>query len=86
MAEEAEPKTTEMTQPIVIDLGAQKSGNIKGLKKGKGRLWDEVLNVVDETKEMLGAEADGKILLPVILIYKKKLKRKGLEKLFPLLK
>ena len=86
MAEEAEPKTVEMTQPIVIDLGAQKSGRIKDLKKGKGRLWDEVLNVVEETKEMLGAEADGKILLPVILIYKKKLKRKGLEKLFPLLK
>ncbi len=87
MAESSETKTSEMTQPIVIDLGSQKPGNIKDLKKGKGELWDEVLNVVDETREMLGAEADGKVFVPVILIYKKKIKRKGLEKLvFPLMK
>lgn len=87
MAEETETTETEMTQPIIIELGTQKSGNIKDLKKGKGKLWDEVLSVVEETREMLGEEADGKILVPVIMIYKKKPKRLGLEKLiFPLMK
>lgn len=87
MVDETESKTAEMTQPILIDLGAQKGGKIKDLKKGKGKLWDEVLNVVDETREMLGAEAEGKVFVPVILIYTKKTRRKGLEKLvFPYLK
>ena len=87
MAEETDTTQAEMTQPIIIELGTQKSDNLKALKKGKGKLWDEVLSVVEETREMLGAEAEGKILVPVILIYKKKTKRQGLEKLiFPLMK
>jgi hypothetical protein len=87
MAEENTDTSTEMTQPIIIDLGSQKSGNIKDLKKGEGKLWDEVLDVVKETKEMLGAEAEGKILIPVIMIYEKKAKRSDLEKLiFPLMR
>jgi hypothetical protein len=87
MAEENTDTSTEMTQPIIIDLGSQKPGNIKDLKKGEGKLWDEVLDVVKETKEMLGAEAQGKVLIPVIMIYEKKAKRSDLEKLiFPYLK
>ncbi len=82
--EENEEISTEMTQPIIIDLGSQKPGNLKDLKKGKGKLWDEVLDVVEEAKEMLGAEADGKVIIPVVLIYQKKTKRLDLEKLlFP---
>ena len=87
MAKETETTQAEMTQPIIIELGTQKSGNLKDLKKGKGKLWDEVLGVVEETREMLGDEAEGKILVPVIMIYKKKPKSMGLEKLiFPLMK
>jgi hypothetical protein len=87
MVEETETTQAEMTQPIIIELGTQKSSNLKALKKGKGKLWDEVLSVVDETKEMLGTEAQGKVFVPVVLIYKKKSKRQGLEKLiFPLMK
>jgi hypothetical protein len=71
----------------VIDLGARKARKIKGLKKGEGELWEEVMNVVDETREILGAKAEGKVLVPVVLIYSKKSGRKGLEKLiFPLMK
>jgi hypothetical protein len=87
MAEENDETFTEMTQPIIIDLGSQKPGRIKDLKKGEGKLWDEVLDVVDEAKEMLGAEADGKIVIPVILIYEKKSKRGSLDRLiFPFAK
>lgn len=79
--------STEMTQPVIIDLGGQKSKYIKELKEGQGKLWDEVFDVIDEVKEMLGTEADGKVLVPVVMIYQKTT-RQGLDLdkiLFPLL-
>ncbi|MEP7133411.1 MAG: hypothetical protein ABI904_00620 [Chloroflexota bacterium] len=88
MAEETTAASTEMTQPVIIDLGKQRSKSIKALKNGEGELWDEVLEVADEVKEMLGAEAEGKVLIPVIMLYQEKLGRRrlDLEKLiFPLL-
>jgi len=84
---ETAEKTTEMTQPVIIDLGGQKSKYIKELKDGEGKLWDEVFDVIDEVKEMLGTEAEGKVLVPVVMIYEKT-KRQGLDLdkiLFPLL-
>jgi hypothetical protein len=79
--------STEMTQPVIIDLGRQKSAAIKALKEGEGELWDEVFDVVDEVKDMLGKDADGKLLVPVVLIYEKRQSQSlALEKiLFPLL-
>jgi hypothetical protein len=81
--------TTEMTQPVIVDLGRQKSKYIKELKQGEGKLWDEVLDVIDEVKEMLGKEADGKVLVPVVMFYERSrttLQPLDLEKmLFPLL-
>jgi len=88
MTEEMAAAPTEMTQPVIIDLGKQRSKSIKALKNGEGELWDEVLEVADEVKEMLGAEAEGKVLIPVIMLYQEKLGRRrlDLEKLiFPLL-
>ena len=77
-----------MTQPVIIDLGKQRSKLIKELKNGEGELWEEVLEVADEVKEMLGAEAEGKVLIPVIMLYQEKAGRRriDLEKLiFPLM-
>jgi hypothetical protein len=79
--------STDMTQPIIIDLGAQKKGNLKDLKKGEGKLFDEVLNVVDEVKVMLGENAAGKVIVPVVVLYQEKPKRRRLEKMiFPYFK
>ena len=58
MTEENIKTSTEMTQPIIIDLGKQKNRALTNLKKGNGKLWSEVLDVVEEVKETLGAEAD----------------------------
>jgi len=88
MAEDVAGALTEMTQPVIIDLGKQRSKSIKELKNGEGELWDEVLDVADEVKEMLGAEAEGKVLIPVIMLYQEKPGRRriDLEKLiFPLM-
>lgn len=76
---------TTMAQPIIVDLGREKPSKIRDLKRGEGELWDEVLDVVDEVKEMLGAEAEGKTLVPIIMLYQKKSRRQRIEKiLFPL--
>ena len=88
MAEETTAAPTEMTQPVIIDLGKQRSKSIKALKNGEGELWNEILEVADEVKEMLGAEAEGKVLIPVIMLYQEKLGRRriDLEKLiFPMM-
>ena len=76
---------TEMTQPIIVDLGKQKASKLKALKEGEGELWDDILDVIEEVKEMLGPEAEGKLVVPIILLYEKKQKRARLENiLFPL--
>jgi hypothetical protein len=88
MAKATTATSTEMTQPVIIDLGKQRSKLIKELKNGEGELWEEVLEVADEVKEMLGAEAEGKVLIPVIMLYQEKAGRRriDLEKLiFPLM-
>ena len=50
MVKETMTTATEMTQPVIIDLGKQRSKLIKELKDGEGELWEEVLEVADEVK------------------------------------
>ncbi len=84
---ETKETSTEMAQPVIIDLGRKKSKYLRELKNGEGKLWDDVLDVIDEVKEMLGKEAEGKVLVPVVLLYEKtRSRRADLERiLFPLL-
>lgn len=85
MADENVRTSTEMTQPIIIDLGKQRSRVLKSLKNGEGKLWDEVLEVVEEVKDLLGTDADGKVLVPIILIYRERSRRRrlNLDRLLP---
>ena len=85
MAEESVKTSTEMTQPVIIDLGKQRSRALKSLKKGEGKLWDEVLDVIEEVKELLGTDADGKVLVPIILLYRERSRRRrlNLDRLLP---
>ena len=88
MAEENVKTATEMTQPVIIDLGKQNRATLKELKQGDGKLWDEVLDVVEEVKEMLGTDADGKVLVPIVMLYQERNSRRRLDLdriLFPLL-
>jgi len=68
----------EMTgvAPVIIDLGKEKKGRIKDLKRGRGRLMAEVAAVLGEVRAGLGDDADSKQLVPVLLIYKQKRKRR----------
>jgi hypothetical protein len=65
----------EVTAPIIVSLGKKKRKAIKRLKRGKGRLMTEVLDVIDQVQETLGSQAEGKILVPVVVVYQRKQRR-----------
>jgi len=88
MVEETVATAAEMTQPVIIDLGKQRSKSLRELKKGEGKLWEEVLEVAEEVKDMLGGEAEGKVFVPIVMLYQEKSGRRRLDLdriLFPLL-
>ncbi len=65
----------DVMAPIIVSLGKKKQKVIKRLKRGKGGAMDEVMDVIDQVQENLGAEAEGKIIVPVIIVYRKKERR-----------
>jgi hypothetical protein len=58
--------------PIVLDVGQRK----KSVINGRGRLMDEVELTVEDVRANLGELAEGKELLPVVLIFRQKTKRR----------
>jgi hypothetical protein len=77
---EEETKTVEaeleISQPIILNLGKQRPKRIKRLMKGQGKLWAEVEGVIDEVGVMLGDELEGKVIVPLVLVYRRKPKRR----------
>ncbi len=71
----ASPDAAEIVAPVIVSLGKKKKKQIKRLKRGKGGMMDEVMDVVDQVQEQLGDTADGKIIVPVVIIYRKKDRR-----------
>lgn len=86
MAEESNTgeSKVEVTEPILLNLGKQKRKRIKKLMKGKGKLWGEVEGVIEEVTTMLDEELEGKTIVPLILVYRRKPKRKRNRGLFGL--
>ncbi len=70
--------------PVVVDLGTVKRKQIKALKQGHGPLLDELAGVISQVREGLGSEADGKTILPVVVLYRQRPKRKTLSSLLRL--
>ena len=65
----------EVVTPIVVDLGKTKRKHVKRLKRGEGRLMDEVVEVMEEIVDALGEEVDGKTLVPIVIVYEEKAKQ-----------
>jgi len=63
-------------RPIIIDLGRTSGKKVKQLKRGEGIYHTEVESAIAQVQSQLGSELDGKELLPVVIIYEKKPKRK----------
>lgn len=65
----------EPLPPIVLDLGKVKRKQIKKLKRGTGPLLGEVHEAIAGVHQELAAEAEGKELVPVVLLYERKRKK-----------
>ena len=65
----------EVMMPIIVSLGKKSKKQLKRLKRGKGRTMDEVMDVVEQVQANLGEQAAGKVLVPVVVIYRKKQRR-----------
>ena len=76
MSDNLQEKTApaEITTPIIVSLGKKKKKVIKRLKRGKGSAMDEVLDVVEQVQANLGDDAAGKIIVPVVVIYRQKMR------------
>jgi len=61
--------------PIIVDLGKKRRKALKQLKRGDGRLLDEVEQVTAEVRAELGKDADAVELVPIILVYRRKVRR-----------
>ena len=67
--------TARATAPIVVSLGTESRKRIRRLKRGRGKLMGEVSNVMDQVRASFGEHADGKIFVPVVLVYRRKRRR-----------
>ena len=67
---------TDELQPIILNVGKRKRRVIKDLERGRGRLMDQVEQTLLEVRARLGAAAEGKEIVPVVMIYRHKLKRR----------
>jgi hypothetical protein len=65
----------EVTAPIIVSLGKKRRKAIKRLKRGKGPAMAEVMDVIDQVQASLGAQAEGRILVPVVVIYRQRQRR-----------
>lgn len=65
----------EILTPIIVSLGKKKKKAIKRLKRGKGRAMDDVMDVVEQVQVNLGEQAAGKVIVPVVVVYRQKQRR-----------
>ncbi len=72
-----------LNAPVILDLGKTKRKNIKQLRQGRGKLIGDIDEAMKEISQSMGSQADGKQLIPVVLLYRKKSKRRG-GGLFPI--
>jgi hypothetical protein len=72
----AQTTNATTTPPIIIDLGKIGKKKVRQFKEGRGEIAAEVQQILNETRANLGADAAGKELVPIVLVYKQK-KRGG---------
>jgi hypothetical protein len=63
--------------PVVLDVGKTKKKLIRALKRGEGKLMEDVAEAVEAIRLNLGPELEGKALIPVVIVYQRKTKRRG---------
>ena len=62
----------------VLDLGKAKSGDIRDLTKGRGKLLDEVTDTLLELAATADDQSTSKTLVPVVMVVERTRKRKSI--------
>jgi len=62
--------------PVIIDLGSRSKKAIKKLKKGQGKLMAEVDLAIAQSQSRLPDDQKNKQIIPVLIVYTKKAKRR----------
>jgi hypothetical protein len=75
--ENAHTHLATRSHPVVVDLGTTRKSHIRALKQGEGKLLADVSRVIDEVRKALPDELAGKHLVPVVILYKTKRKRRS---------
>jgi Family of unknown function (DUF6200) len=69
--------TAALDVPIILDLGKASRKRVRQLKRGQGRLLEDVQDALTEVTATLGEQAEGKQIVPVVLMYRKRSRRKA---------
>jgi hypothetical protein len=69
----AEPETRPA---ILVDAGKRRKKAIKLLKRGEGPLIAEIDSILDEVRRELGPAGEGREILPVVLLYRERPRRR----------
>ncbi len=73
-----------ISEPVIIDIGKTSRGDIKDLIASRGKLLDDVKEAIGQVTKTLGTNAEGKHIIPVVLLYKQKQKDRNRSSLLPL--
>ncbi len=81
---QADVRTTALAQnyeqsiesPIVLDLGKAKRKRIKSLKRGRGKLAEDVAHAINQVRASVAGSDENVRVVPVVVIYKQKSRRK----------
>jgi hypothetical protein len=71
-----DPPIIRVPAPVIVDLGNKKKKAINKLKNGQGKLMIEVEQAVEQVRAGLPDSDKDKQIIPVLVIYRKKRKRK----------
>ena len=74
---------TQTHTPVIVDLGKRKRKAIKDLRNGTGYLMEEVDQAVARARSGLPDAEQNKPVVPVVILYRKKRKRRGGRKSLP---
>jgi len=73
LAASAQETTVETITPIIVDSGRRSRKTVRLLKEGRGRLMEEVTDIIYDIRSTRGTS--GKELVPIVIIYREKSRR-----------
>ena len=61
-------------RPVVVELGSQRRSRIRALKRGEGRLMDDLARAMQKIRAD-SPELASKELVPIVMIYRRRSRR-----------